>query len=42
MIDSGDAQTAYLRFNERVRMQVRLADSEPPLFGLLDQRVVKA
>lgn len=42
MIDSGDAQTAYLRFNERVRMQVRLVDSEPPLFGLLDQRVVKA
>ena len=42
MIDTGEAQTSYLRFSERVRMQARLSDSELPLFGLLDQRVVRA
>lgn len=42
MIDHGSAQTPYLQFSERIRMQARLADNEPPLFGVLDQQVVKA
>jgi fumarylacetoacetate (FAA) hydrolase len=42
MIDSGGtASTGYLRFGERVRMQARGKDSALPLFGCLDQEVVR-
>lgn len=42
MIDHGGvASTPYLQFGERVRMLARAPDSELPLFGILDQRVVR-
>lgn len=42
MIDNnGVATTPYLHFGERVRMQARGADGVP-LFGVMDQRVVRA
>jgi fumarylacetoacetate (FAA) hydrolase len=41
MIDNGGvASTPFLRFGERVRMAVVGNDSELPLFGVLDQRVI--
>jgi fumarylacetoacetate (FAA) hydrolase len=42
MIDNdGKAQTPYLRFGERVSMRVRGSDDDVPLFGAIDQTVVR-
>ncbi len=40
IIDEGAAQTAFLRFGDRVRMQARFADGREGPFGVIDQRVV--
>src|SRR5690606_11980063 len=43
MIDSaGSARTAFLGFGERVRMLARGGVGDLPIFGILDQEVVKA
>lgn len=43
MIDqAGQASTPYLHFGERVRMRALAATGGEPLFGTLDQRVVRA
>jgi fumarylacetoacetate (FAA) hydrolase len=42
MITSGEPQTPFLSFGERVRMSARSAGSDTPLFGEIDQRVVGA
>jgi fumarylacetoacetate (FAA) hydrolase len=43
MIDNaGTASTGYLKFGERVRMQAYGNDAVLPLFGSLDQQVVRA
>ena len=42
IIDQGTPETPFLSFGERVRMQARLPTSEIPLFGVIDQRVVRA
>ncbi|WP_416915580.1 MAG: fumarylacetoacetate hydrolase family protein [Roseicyclus sp.] len=39
MLDHGDAQTPFLSFGDRVRMECRAADGGP-LFGAIDQRVI--
>lgn len=41
MLDRGAAETGFMRFGERVRMECRLRDGTP-LFGAIDQKVVKA
>lgn len=42
MIDNaGTATTDYLRYGERVRMKAQGESSEIPLFGLLDQAVIR-
>lgn len=41
MLDTGAAQTPFMRFNDRVRMEATGADGSP-LFGAIDQRVVQA
>ena len=42
IIDQGAPATSFLSFGERVRMQARLPTSDTPLFGAIDQRVVRA
>ena len=42
MIDRGRAETAYLHFGERVRMQAVHRDGRPGPFGQIAQRVVAA
>jgi fumarylacetoacetate (FAA) hydrolase len=42
IIDQGAPATPFLHFGERVRMQARLPMSDAPLFGAIDQRVVRA
>ncbi|HEX7082252.1 MAG TPA: fumarylacetoacetate hydrolase family protein [Gammaproteobacteria bacterium] len=42
IIDHGAPATPFLSFGERVRMQARAPTSEIPLFGVIDQRVVRA
>lgn len=41
LLDHGTVTTGFMRFNDRVRMEARLADGGP-LFGAIDQRVVPA
>jgi fumarylacetoacetate (FAA) hydrolase len=41
IIDHGAPATSFLSYGERVRMQARLPASDIPLFGVIDQRVVK-
>ncbi len=41
MLEHGAAQTGYMRFGDRVRMECRLRDGTP-LFGAIDQRVIPA
>ncbi len=40
-IDEGKPRTAFMKFGDRVRMEATLPDGTP-LFGVIDQRVVKA
>ena len=42
IIDRGAPATPFLSFGERVRMQARAPTSDIPLFGAIDQRVVRA
>ena len=42
IIDHGAPATPFLAFGERVRMQVRLPTSDTPLFGAIDQQIVRA
>lgn len=42
IIDHGAPATPFLAFGERVRMQARVPTSDIPLFGVIDQRVVRA
>lgn len=42
MLSSGSAQTPFLSFGESIRMEARDGVTAQPLFGVLDQRVVKA
>ena len=39
--DSGEPQTGFMAFGDRVRMEVTLADGSP-VFGVIDQQVVQA
>ena len=41
MLDHGAARTPFMAFGDRVRMECRAAD-DSPLFGPIDQRVVRA
>ncbi len=41
MIDQGTAQTSFLKFGERVRMEARLTGSPHSPFGAIDQTVVR-
>jgi fumarylacetoacetate (FAA) hydrolase len=41
LLDYGEARTPYMSFGDRVRMEAKLADGTP-LFGAIDQRVIKA
>jgi len=41
MIDSGEPRTGFMRFGDTVRMEAALPDGTP-LFGAIDQKVVKA
>jgi fumarylacetoacetate (FAA) hydrolase len=41
VLDHGAAQTEFMRFGDRVRMEAHLLDGSAP-FGAIDQRVVKA
>ena len=41
LLDHGEAKTPFMRFGDRVRMEAR-APGGAPLFGAIDQRVVKA
>ncbi|KAF1017972.1 MAG: hypothetical protein GAK30_03819 [Paracidovorax wautersii] len=41
IVDQGAAQTAFMRFGDRVRMVARDAQGQVP-FGAIDQRVVAA
>jgi fumarylacetoacetate (FAA) hydrolase len=41
MLDHGAARTPFMAFGDRVRMECRAAD-DSPLFGAIDQRVVRA
>lgn len=42
MIDVGEPRTPFLKFGERVEMEAWSDEGEGPLFGRIDQRVVKA
>ncbi|KRC28687.1 fumarylacetoacetate hydrolase family protein [Acidovorax sp. Root219] len=42
MIDLGQAETGFMRFGDRVRMQARFADGTEGPFGAMDQRVVES
>jgi fumarylacetoacetate (FAA) hydrolase len=42
MIDGVEALTGYLQFEEVVRMQAVSAKDDLPLFGVMQQRVVRA
>ncbi len=42
IIDHGAPATPFLAFGERVRMQARLPTSDTPLFGAIDQQIVRA
>lgn len=42
IIEHGRAKTDYLCFNERVRMWATANESNLPIFGVIDQEVVKA
>jgi fumarylacetoacetate (FAA) hydrolase len=42
IIDGGAPSTPFLKFGERIRMQARGAESDTPLFGTIDQRVVRS
>lgn len=41
MLDTGEAQTRFMRFGDYVRMEARLPDGTP-IFGAIDQKVVSA
>lgn len=41
MIEHGEPVTGYMKFGDRVRMEMRDSD-DGPLFGAIDQKVVKA
>ena len=41
IVDSGRAETPFLRFGGRMRMEA-LDDQGAPLFGAIDQQVVRA
>lgn len=41
IVDCGEPRTAYMRFGDRIRMEARMPDGTP-LFGAIDQRVVRA
>jgi fumarylacetoacetate (FAA) hydrolase len=41
-LDLGEAQTPYMRFGDRIRMQAQYPDGRPGPFGVIDQRVVHA
>jgi fumarylacetoacetate (FAA) hydrolase len=41
MIEQGAAQTGFMRFGDRVHMDVQGSDGQS-LFGAIDQRVVQA
>jgi fumarylacetoacetate (FAA) hydrolase len=41
LLDTGEATTPFMRFGDRVKMEATLADGSP-LFGAIDQRVVRA
>ena len=42
MIDQGAAQTSFMAFGDRVRMQARFDDGRDGPFGVIDQQVVQA
>ena len=46
LLDDGEPTTPFMRFGDRVRMEARAPGGAPlfgaPLFGAIDQRVVKA
>jgi fumarylacetoacetate (FAA) hydrolase len=42
MIDGGVPRTSYLRFGETIRMEARIASRTEPLFGVIEQTVVRA
>jgi fumarylacetoacetate (FAA) hydrolase len=41
-IDLGEIRTAFMQFNDRVRMQALFDDGRAGPFGIIAQRVVKA
>ena len=41
-IDQGEIRTAFMKFNDRVRIQALFDDGRAGPFGVIDQRVVKA
>ena len=41
LLDHGEAQTPFMKFGDRVRMEASLPDGTP-LFGVIDQQVVQA
>lgn len=41
IVDEGEPKTAFMQFGDSVRMEARSADGHP-LFGVIDQKVVKA
>jgi fumarylacetoacetate (FAA) hydrolase len=41
-IDQGEIRTAFMKFNDRVRMQALFDDGRVGPFGVIEQRVVKA
>jgi fumarylacetoacetate (FAA) hydrolase len=42
IIDQGAAQTGYMKFGDRIRMQAQYPDGTAGPFGVIDQRVVEA
>lgn len=41
IIDKGAPETPFLRFGDRVRMECRLPDAQGPLFGVIEQQVIR-
>jgi fumarylacetoacetate (FAA) hydrolase len=41
ILDHGKAQTPFMKFGDRVRMQARFEDGQDGPFGVIDQRVVE-
>ena len=41
MVDTGEPQTGFMRFGDRLRMEAALPDGTP-LFGAIDQKIVRA